>query len=501
MFPFYTIPDERRTRSACTGARAVRSTCPCPSLPREPRHDPPAPNLDDRRFQELVDDAKRLVQQRCPEWTDHNVSDPGVTLIETFACMTDQLLYRLNRVPDRNYVKFLELIGVRLFPPTAARGRVTFWLSGAAARGRRGPVGHRGRDPPPAAPTTRSSFTTTDELRDRLGDALARRLVDRRQGEERDHTDTLAGSNPAGFYPFDQVPKPGDALLVGSHRRGAGLRRAPAARLPRSRASASIPTDPPLVWEAWTGERLGARATSTRTAPAVSTAPATSCFTCRTTHEASLVLNQRAGWLRCRVVRARTRASPPTARRRRIRALRLATPSAGRSTRCTPRRSRTSCSGCPRACRRSASRLEREPDRARATARACSRSAAATAGRSGTRSCTSPTRARTTTTSCSMPCPARCELGPAVRERDGSLTPATARCRRRARCCASARTAAAAGARGNVTRGALTVLKSSIPFVSRVENRRPARGGVDGEDLENAQVRGPMLLRTRGVAR
>src|ERR1700756_4516140 len=88
------------------------------------------PNLDDRRFQDLVDDAKRLVQQKCPEWTDHNVSDPGVTLIETFAWMTDQVLYRLNRVPERNYVKFLELIGVRLFPPTAARAAITFWLAG-----------------------------------------------------------------------------------------------------------------------------------------------------------------------------------------------------------------------------------------------------------------------------------------------------------------------------------------------------------------------------------
>ncbi|MGH2463959.1 MAG: putative baseplate assembly protein, partial [Candidatus Limnocylindrales bacterium] len=87
----------------------------------------PAPTLDDRRFQDLVDDAKRLVQRRCPEWTDHNVSDPGVTLIETFAWMTDQLIYRLNRVPDRTYIKFLELIGVRLFPPTAAGCPVTFW--------------------------------------------------------------------------------------------------------------------------------------------------------------------------------------------------------------------------------------------------------------------------------------------------------------------------------------------------------------------------------------
>ena len=53
--------------------------------------------------------AKRMVMRRCPEWTDHNVSDPGVTLIETFAYLTDQLLFRLNRVPDRLYLKFLDL--------------------------------------------------------------------------------------------------------------------------------------------------------------------------------------------------------------------------------------------------------------------------------------------------------------------------------------------------------------------------------------------------------
>src|SRR6185437_560980 len=101
----------------------------------------PVPNLDDRRFQDLVDDAKRLVQLRCPEWTDHNVSDPGVTLIETFAFMTDQLLFRLNQVPDRLYVKFLELIGLRLIPATPAPVDAPFWLSAPAVASVGSPMG------------------------------------------------------------------------------------------------------------------------------------------------------------------------------------------------------------------------------------------------------------------------------------------------------------------------------------------------------------------------
>src|SRR5205085_1992325 len=113
-----------------------RSPQPRVSLLRDPRGGMimplPAPNLDDRRFQDLVDEAKRMVQQRCPTWTDHNVSDPGVTLIETFAYMVDQLIYRVNRVPDRLHLAFLDLIGLRLHPPTPARTDVTFWLSAAA---------------------------------------------------------------------------------------------------------------------------------------------------------------------------------------------------------------------------------------------------------------------------------------------------------------------------------------------------------------------------------
>src|SRR3954464_11897764 len=123
----------------------------------------PAPDLDDRRFQELVDDAKRMVMARCPTWTDHNVSDPGVTLIETFAYMTDVLMYRLNRVPDRLSVKFLELIGLQLFPATPPRTGGTFLLSSPAqgsmtiARGTRAATLRTETQDPVV-------FTTTEEL-------------------------------------------------------------------------------------------------------------------------------------------------------------------------------------------------------------------------------------------------------------------------------------------------------------------------------------------------
>ena len=89
----------------------------------------PIPNLDDRRFQDLVNESKRMVQQKVPRWTDHNVHDPGVTLIELFAWMSEMILYRMNQVPERFYTKFLELIGIEPFPPSVARTELTFWLS------------------------------------------------------------------------------------------------------------------------------------------------------------------------------------------------------------------------------------------------------------------------------------------------------------------------------------------------------------------------------------
>ncbi|MDQ7024438.1 MAG: putative baseplate assembly protein [Anaerolineae bacterium] len=87
------------------------------------------PRLDDRAFGDIVEEARQRIALYAPEWTDHNISDPGITLLELFAWMTDIVLYRLNRVPDKNYVKFMELIGMRLRESEAAQVPVTFWLT------------------------------------------------------------------------------------------------------------------------------------------------------------------------------------------------------------------------------------------------------------------------------------------------------------------------------------------------------------------------------------
>ncbi|MFI5288843.1 MAG: hypothetical protein ACHQ17_04300, partial [Polyangia bacterium] len=94
----------------------------------------PAPKLDDRSYADIVAEAMRLIPRYCPEWTDHNPADPGITILELTAWMTELILYRLNRVPEKNYLAFLDMIGIRLRSPQPARGLITFQLVEGAER-------------------------------------------------------------------------------------------------------------------------------------------------------------------------------------------------------------------------------------------------------------------------------------------------------------------------------------------------------------------------------
>ncbi len=84
------------------------------------------PKLDDRNFDDLVREAVVRIPVHTPEWTNFNDSDPGMTFVQLFAFMTENLLYRSNRIPENNRKKFLTLLGIGLQPKTPGRGLVSF---------------------------------------------------------------------------------------------------------------------------------------------------------------------------------------------------------------------------------------------------------------------------------------------------------------------------------------------------------------------------------------
>lgn len=86
----------------------------------------PKPNLDDKRFDQLVEEARKLIPGYDPQWTDHNWSDPGITFIDLFAWLTEMTLYRINLVNDSHRLKYLKLLGVRPLPSMPSKVDLTF---------------------------------------------------------------------------------------------------------------------------------------------------------------------------------------------------------------------------------------------------------------------------------------------------------------------------------------------------------------------------------------
>ncbi|MBB5936593.1 putative baseplate assembly protein [Streptomyces zagrosensis] len=446
----------------------------------------PSPNLDDRRFQGLVDEAKRLVQQRCPEWTDHNVSDPGVTLIEAFATMVDQLVYRLNRVPDKNYLAFLDLIGVRLYPPTAARTEVTFWLSAPQPEAVRVAAGTE-------VATVRTEteeavvFTTSADL-SVVPCSLAHLATWPMGGDATDSTDDLALGRDVRC--FRATPRPGDCLYVGLSQPVPGC--VVVLRLDCKVEGVGVdPRRPPLLWEAWDGAAWVACEVEkddtggfNKAGEVILHLPAS--------HASSVVVRHTAGWLRCRLVEAAP-GQPAY----------VASPTVRQATAFTIGGT-VEASHAETVTNEVIGLSEGVPGQGFQVARPPVVPSEepfvveVTEGEGWVEWTRVDNFAHSTAYERHItldPNSGQVDFGPAVRERDGTLRlfgaippkGSTVRVRRY-------RTGG--GRRGNVARHALRILRSSMPYVARVENRRPALGGVDGETVDGARVRGPMTLST-----
>jgi len=88
-----------------------------------------APKIDTRRFSQLLAQLKRLVPHYTPEWQASDEKDPSVALLKIFAHMAEDVIERLNQTPQKNFVAFLNMLGIKLLPARPARVPLTFKLA------------------------------------------------------------------------------------------------------------------------------------------------------------------------------------------------------------------------------------------------------------------------------------------------------------------------------------------------------------------------------------
>ena len=172
------------------------------------------PQLDDRRYADIVDEIRTRVARYTPEWNpawnDLNDSDPGVTLTQVFAWLSEMMLYRMQRVPELHYVKFLELLGVELQAAQPALAQVSFALAAGTAASAivppRTQVSATGADGKPVVfETLRALTVAASELR-------SVQAYDGAQYRDATPENSAAG---AGFTPFGDDPRDDAAFTLG----------------------------------------------------------------------------------------------------------------------------------------------------------------------------------------------------------------------------------------------------------------------------------------------
>jgi len=212
----------------------------------------PAPNLDDLRFQkDLVDEARKRIIHYCPEWTEYNLSDPGITLIELFAWMTELTVYRLNRVPEKNYIKFLEMLGLQRKPASSARTELTFWLSVPL------PItpGNDQNVIIPQGMEVRSEFTETEVVfTTDYEKKIVSPILTQVRKESEFNKNYFSRLGVEIFHPFKQVPQTGDTFYLGFDPRNdiSGHLLQLSFTCDPTEAVGIRRDDPPWVWECLT---------------------------------------------------------------------------------------------------------------------------------------------------------------------------------------------------------------------------------------------------------
>jgi predicted phage baseplate assembly protein len=461
----------------------------------------PEITLDDRRFQDLVNEARLRISQKCPEWSEHNVSDPGITLIELFSWLTEALIYRLNRVPEKLHVTLLDLLGIQMAPPSAASTQLRFLLAAPPSEPLSIPAAETEVGTVRTASEEAVVFQTSEDFLIPAARPIAYAV--KRSGQVKDVGVAEGVARPKGGdeLAFGSPPKVGDALYLGFDTSLARLVVEVDVDCSQARGVGVDPEDPPLRWEA----------SSTEEPSGWSEAEVLEDLTggfnygsgkiviqVPVSHGAVSIAGHRGFWICCRLD-SKTR-------------------SGGTATTYTHPPEIRSITAAPIGALVSAAHSSRESDELLGTS-------------DGTpaqvfefrhypilapfenevlevREAESETWERWERRDSFVESgPAQrhyvvdlargeVHLGPAIRTPDGawrqygSIPPKGAALR-------FTQYRHGGGRQGNVAAGTLTVLKGAIPGVVSVTNPVPAFGGVDPESLESARTRAAMEIRTR----
>lgn len=444
----------------------------------------PITNLDNRTFQDIVDDARRRMAMLCPEWTNPELSDPGVALIELFAWMSEMVIYRLNQVPDVFYTRMLNLMGVQPFPPRAAQVAVTFFVAQGFTETVRIPSGTEiaSSGDEPIVFTTLSDATVQQPT-------LIYAMIAGADGHFVHVWEELESA--AAEVEFLAAPATSDdAFLLGFTSSLAGS----VIRLDIDVAMLGIgvgPDEYPWQWEAWSGEGwvtayvLSDSSQLCRAGAIVLQLP--------TTHGPFRIGDIGAYWIRVRLNDAdRFSGGAP-----RIRSLVVAgvgvTVAAEHS---TVMLGEVLGFSDGRAGQRFATRaapvLARRPDETvRVFDDGLAGPGVADWQEVDSFASSGPDdRHFTWDSSTGEIC-----FGPAIRNSDGTVRSHGAVPSAGAQITVT-EYRHGGGAMGNVGAGSLTTLRSSLPGVAAAENRSRAIGGVDAESIDNTKLRGPLVLRS-----
>ncbi|NTV10559.1 MAG: putative baseplate assembly protein, partial [Zoogloea sp.] len=96
----------------------------------------PIPDLDDRRFDDLVAELQARLARHLPDMAAPAPGDPVHALVDMFAWLTETVIYRANRIPERQRRAFLNLLQIPLRPARPATGIVS--IDAVDADGRAG---------------------------------------------------------------------------------------------------------------------------------------------------------------------------------------------------------------------------------------------------------------------------------------------------------------------------------------------------------------------------